>query len=167
MEHLKKKGRKGVAAKEGEGTGAGAVAGEEVVLRAAGKAIQKCLELGLWFQQREEYAVRLVTGSVGAIDDIAIEEEPDGAMERAGESEAQVSSVVDAGEDAVAGADVDADVQMDDNLGQASDDLSKDKARGMEGKESSSTKDAEGGRIDVPETRIRYTSSLEVYVSLR
>ncbi|KAK6437717.1 hypothetical protein LTR95_006087 [Oleoguttula sp. CCFEE 5521] len=49
--------------------------GEEVVIKGTGKAVQRVLELGLWFQQRElEYVVGLRTGSVGAIDDVEIAE---------------------------------------------------------------------------------------------
>lgn len=43
---------------------------EEVILKATGRAIDKALGLALWFQQRDEYIVRIQTGSVGAIDDI-------------------------------------------------------------------------------------------------
>jgi ribonuclease P/MRP protein subunit POP7 len=164
VERLKKKGRKDGTAK-GDGSEGG---GEEVVLRATGKAIQKCLELGLWFQQREEYAVRLVTGSVGAIDDIAVEEEPGGAVEgEVGESEAQAPTAMNIGEDAAAGADDDADVEKDLNPGQVSDDLNRDKGYGTGGKQPSSTDRVEGGRVAIPESRLRYTSSLEVYVRLR
>lgn len=43
---------------------------EGIVLKATGKAIEKALNLALWFQQREEYRVTIKTSSVGAIDDI-------------------------------------------------------------------------------------------------
>jgi ribonuclease P/MRP protein subunit POP7 len=57
---------------------------DEVILRATGKAISKALEMALWFQQRAEYAIRIETGTVGAIDDIVA---PDG---NAGHDEAMV-----------------------------------------------------------------------------
>jgi ribonuclease P/MRP protein subunit POP7 len=164
VEHLKKKGRKAGTAKGDEGEGGG----EEVVLKATGKAIQKCLELGLWFQQREEYAVRLVTGSVGAIDDIAVEEELGDAVESdVGEDDAQDPSAMNVDEDTAAGADDDADVEMDVNPGQVSDHLNRDKGYGTGGKQPSGADRVEGGRVDIPESRLRYTSSLEVYVRLR
>ena len=163
VEHLKKKGRKDGTVKD-----EGSEGGEEVVLRATGKAIQKCLELGLWFQQREEYAVRLVTGSVGAIDDIAVENPPGGTDEDvAGKSEAQEPSGMDVDEDTAAGADDDGAVQMLGDPVQVSDDLTQQKGCGTEGKQPTSTDQGSHGRVDVPETRIRYTSSLEVHVSLR
>ena len=40
------------------------------------KAIERILQLGLWFQQREDqYRMELRTGSVAAIDDISIDED--------------------------------------------------------------------------------------------
>ena len=43
---------------------------EEVLLKATGKAIEKVLGLGLFFQGQEDLKVSLRTGGVGAIDDI-------------------------------------------------------------------------------------------------
>lgn len=60
---------------------------DDVVLKATGKAISKALGLALWFQQRDEYKVRIETGTVGAIDDIVAPE--DGDLEMAGAEEQQ------------------------------------------------------------------------------
>lgn len=99
--------------------------GEQIVLKGTGRAIQKVLELGLWFQQREdEYVVRLKTGSVAAVDDIEVTE---GAAE---------------GEEVIDGMD---DVQQHEM-------------------------NSEGNAVHeegIPETQIRYTSSLEVSVRRR
>lgn len=46
----------------------------EVVMKGTGKAIEKTLGLGLFFQQRDEYSVTIQTSSVGAIDDIVEKE---------------------------------------------------------------------------------------------
>ncbi len=43
---------------------------EEVVLKATNRAIEKALELGLYFQGQGDVDVRLRTGTVGAVDDI-------------------------------------------------------------------------------------------------
>jgi len=43
---------------------------EEVVMKGTGKAIEKVLQLALWFQGREEYKITIRTGSVGAVDDV-------------------------------------------------------------------------------------------------
>ena len=54
---------------------AGGVSGEEVLVKGTGKAVNKVMEIGAWFLQREkEYVVRLRTGSVGAVDDVEVPE---------------------------------------------------------------------------------------------
>ncbi|KAI1000104.1 hypothetical protein K3495_g8096 [Podosphaera aphanis] len=44
--------------------------GEEVIMKASGKAIEKGLRLAAWWSAQEDVTVELRTGSVGAIDDI-------------------------------------------------------------------------------------------------
>lgn len=49
---------------------------EEVFVKATGKAIEKALNVGKWFEEREaEYAVRVETGSVLVVDDVVEDEE--------------------------------------------------------------------------------------------
>lgn len=43
---------------------------EEVLIKATGKAIDKALNLALYFQGQQDCAVRINTGSVNAIDDL-------------------------------------------------------------------------------------------------
>ncbi|KAL3420434.1 hypothetical protein PVAG01_08933 [Phlyctema vagabunda] len=50
---------------------------EQVWLKGTGKAIEKTMQLGLWFQTQErgvKYEVSWKTGSVGAVDDVVDEE---------------------------------------------------------------------------------------------
>ena len=47
---------------------------EAVVLKGTNRAIEKVLELGLYFQRQDDCMVRLKTGSVGVVDDIVQEE---------------------------------------------------------------------------------------------
>lgn len=54
---------------------------EEVVLRASGRAVEKALKLALCFTKKEGFGVLIKTGSVGAIDDIEIEEPEDAATD--------------------------------------------------------------------------------------
>ncbi|KAF4548496.1 Hypothetical protein D9617_27g044630 [Elsinoe fawcettii] len=49
--------------------------GGEVVVKGTGRAIEKVLGIGLWFQQREGYGVRIKTGSIRAVDDIVEKED--------------------------------------------------------------------------------------------
>ncbi|KAE8325696.1 Rpp20 subunit of nuclear RNase MRP and P-domain-containing protein [Aspergillus sergii] len=49
---------------------------EEVFVKATGRAIEKALRVGKWFEEREsEYAVRVETGSVLVVDDVVEDEE--------------------------------------------------------------------------------------------
>lgn len=45
---------------------------EPVILKGTGKAIQKTLSLAMFFQKQQEYAVKITTSSVDAIDDIEV-----------------------------------------------------------------------------------------------
>lgn len=82
---------------------------DEIILKATGKAIAKALSLGLWFEQKEEYSVRIETGTVGAIDDIVAPED-------------------------------------------------------VAGEEDEAMKDG-GAEHDIPESRIRYASTIQIFVS--
>ena len=60
---------------ESKRAGAEAEAREVVLIKGTGRAIAKALEVGLWFQQRDEFGIQIRTGSVGAIDDIVEKDE--------------------------------------------------------------------------------------------
>jgi ribonuclease P/MRP protein subunit POP7 len=63
------------AAAQGKGKGKGKnVGGEEVYLKATGRAIPRALELGVKFQGEEDCRVRVEMGNVKAIDDVDIKE---------------------------------------------------------------------------------------------
>lgn len=165
VEKLKKrkKGRKTIEDEDGIESGS-----EEVMLKATGKAIQKCLELGLWFQQREEYRVRLETSSVAATDDITVDEDETATMaEAAGESEATDDAIMDVDENAAAGADEDSHIEKDAGGSQTSNDHDSENKQPKKIKEPPDVEHREKGDFDIPESRIRYVSSLEVFVSLR
>lgn len=67
---------------EGVGRGPGkAGGGEEIYLKATGRAIPRALELGVRFQGEEDCRVRVEMGSVKAIDDVHVEPGPDGEEE--------------------------------------------------------------------------------------
>lgn len=143
---------------------------EEVVMKGTGKAIHRVLELALWFQQREEeYTVRLRTGSVGAIDDVSLEEN------EAKDGEHGLGE--EAGRDAEAGAEVGDAMEVDgedealrqrqeaptDALGQVDEGQQGGKPEKRKGKRGMEALAAD----EVPETRIRHTSVLEAAVSLQ
>jgi len=89
---------------------------EAVLIKGTGRAIEKVLNLAVWFQSQVDCRVRFETGSVGAVDDI--------------------EGFVQHESDTVAGA----------------------------GKEEDPMEEE---RVELPETRVRMTSVLEVAVSLR
>jgi ribonuclease P/MRP protein subunit POP7 len=51
---------------------------EEVLLKATARAIEKALNLALYFQRQNQYQVKIRTGTVGVVDDIV--EDSKGAM---------------------------------------------------------------------------------------
>jgi len=55
---------------------------EQVVMKGTGKAIEKVLALGVWFQGLEGVEVRVRTSSVGAVDDVVGEEVEEGGESR-------------------------------------------------------------------------------------
>ncbi|EMF08202.1 uncharacterized protein SEPMUDRAFT_75002 [Sphaerulina musiva SO2202] len=117
---------------------------EEVVLKGTGKAIGKVMELGLWFQQRDaEYHVRLKTGSVFAVEDVQYEEEAE--------------------KHASAGAQVTEDVVQAASSYEIKQAVAKPMSKVMKREEH----EAENGKKEISETRIRQLSVLEVYISLR
>lgn len=117
---------------------------EEVVLKGTGKAIGKVMELGLWFQQRDaEYHVRLKTGSVCAVEDVQYEEEAE--------------------KHASAGAQVTEDVVQAASSYEIKQAVAKPMSKVMKREEH----EAENGKKEISETRIRQLSVLEVYISLR
>lgn len=132
--------------------------GEGVVLKGTGKAIQKVMELGLWFQQKKDYIVRLRTGSVAAIDDITVDE--DGVLGAAASSAEEKESK----DNTKVGAAEDQEMDEGDTI------LEKEAQSGIDVVDSAqrvkSTAPTEPME-PVSKTRIRYTSSLEVAVSLR
>ncbi|KAL1303814.1 hypothetical protein AAFC00_000275 [Neodothiora populina] len=91
---------------------------EEVVVKATGKAIQKALSVGLWFQRRDGFGILIRTGSVAAIDDVEVAEEE----------------------------------QARENDGAETDQLMKD------------AREEEPQQEPIPETRIRYASTIEIAV---
>ncbi|KAF1365780.1 hypothetical protein EJ07DRAFT_150277 [Lizonia empirigonia] len=63
-----------IAARAREGGKSGGRGGEEVYLKATGRAIPRALELGVRFQGEEDCRVRVEMGSVKAIDDVEVKE---------------------------------------------------------------------------------------------
>lgn len=56
---------------------------EEVTVKATGRAIERALNIALWFQKQDDCRVVLRTGEVGAVDDIEIDGEESARVRRA------------------------------------------------------------------------------------
>ena len=76
----------------GEGNGKEKGKGEEVVLKATGKAIEKLLRVAVYLQAQEDVEVRVRTASVGAVDDVVDKEGGE-----TGESRVRRASVLEVG----------------------------------------------------------------------
>ena len=61
------------------------------MLKGTGKAVEKVLALGLFFQGQRDCRIRVGTGSVGAVDDVVVGDEED--AEGDGEEETRVRRV--------------------------------------------------------------------------
>ncbi|KAK0254895.1 hypothetical protein LTR91_011404 [Friedmanniomyces endolithicus] len=169
VERQKSKKRKtGGAGYGGEEDGEDGVA-EEVLIKGTGKAISKVMEMGVWFQQRAEYAVILRTGSVAAIDDIEVGEDVEGGGE-AGHDDgmAHVPEPTTTAGDRVGD---DTTVTMKDAARDAGDSSmvpASEQPKGDAGTEPVALAPTASRNAEpIPETRIRYMSMLEVAVSLR
>ena len=141
--------------------------GEQVVLKGTGKAIQRVMELGLWFQQREEYEIRLRTGSAAAIDDIEVDEDAPTAVLGAKESKKQKKrkKAQSDHEDVVGGAEGERPNERHEDA--AVQTAERSNPAGAEVKHNSETHAVSLELAEIPDTRIRYTSVLEVAVRLR
>ncbi|KAL8862273.1 MAG: hypothetical protein Q9178_001282 [Gyalolechia marmorata] len=119
---------------------------EEVILKATNRAIEKALGLGLFFQGQEDLRVRLRTGSVGAVDDIVVEETSKGEEGKNGRSKKKEKRKRGQREEGSAAGE---------RVGEHKEELDKEMA------------DPEAGDEDLPETRIRKVSVLEIGISLK
>ncbi len=133
------------------------------MLKGTGKAIDKVLKLALWFQQREEYAVVLKTGSVAAIDDIEINEDENIGMESENMSENHNDDA-----DALAVPRRTAEGDMEDVAPeQRQEDDGVEQSRPPRKRKRRKKVEMPVQSDGIPETRIRYISVLEAAVSLR
>ena len=111
---------------------------EEVLIKATGKAIAKAMNLALFFQQQKDCAVVVRTGSVHAIDDIEVKGD---------------------------GIDLEADDEDRDEM-DVEDGSREPRNEKKEIKNTGKEHASNRGITEIPETRVRQTSVLEVAVTL-
>ena len=114
---------------------------EEVLIKATGKAIAKAINLALFFQQQKDCVVAVRTGSAHAIDDIEVVKEKK-KMKQMDEIDQEELDAVD----------------------------NKDRNGGLEKAKKTGENDGKGSvsggnGMNIPETRIRQTSVLEVAIT--
>lgn len=114
---------------------------EEVILKATNRAIEKTLGLAVFFQGQDDVRVRLRTGSVGAVDDIAIEEKRTTGKRKTGSPGGKKGARETAG--------------ASENAEEGNDEVDEE----ME--------NTEADKVVIPETQIRKVSVLEVGISLK
>ncbi|EAW11542.1 ribonuclease P subunit p20 family protein [Aspergillus clavatus NRRL 1] len=139
---------------------------EEVFVKATGRAIEKALSVGRWFEEREaEYAVRVKTGSVLVVDDIVEDEEAKQKVieeaERAREQQEQALPESRDGEKPVASAEYTAQ--------HASTPASAEKETQQQQQQKKRKRAANAPTEDeeLPETRTRWVNMVEVAISLK
>ncbi|KAK5164236.1 uncharacterized protein LTR77_009930 [Saxophila tyrrhenica] len=145
------------------GKAKGEAGGEEVVLKGTGKAVQKVLEFGLWFQQRgERFSVELRTGSVAAIDDVEVPEEVEDSADVADAMEKD--EPLEVGEDRAMEDDGE-EAGVSTGAMDVDDVPSKPASKKAPDRPAEDSGIAAKNEIEpIPETRVRYTSSLEVHI---
>lgn len=144
--------------------------GEDVVVRASGRAIEQALKVGEWFKSKEEELackVEVRTGSVQVVDDLVeVDGEEDGSVR-----EEDVADSAEAGDESMGqGAR-----SSNDNTGAAAEGLSpteetpqqKTEQRGKKRRRRGKRKREMYDKDDMPEARIRWINTVEVVVSLK
>lgn len=115
---------------------------EEVFVKATGRAMERALKVGKWFEARgEEYTVSVKTGSVLVVDDVVEDEEE---REKAVESERMKKEVEEA--------------KLKGENGELSKSAMRKRKRAVARLE---------GEQELPETRTRWVNMVEVAVSLK
>ncbi|KAH8423320.1 ribonuclease P subunit p20 family protein [Aspergillus melleus] len=132
---------------------------EEVFVKATGRAMEKALSVGRWFEERgEEYTVRVKTGSVLVVDDVVEDEE---ARRRA--------VVDDEGEEGLnkvqGGKEGTKNTGNEDMEGDAAKPRSKTAAKKRKRTANAAAKIGEDEEL--PETRTRWVNMVEVAVALK
>jgi ribonuclease P/MRP protein subunit POP7 len=121
-------------------------AGEEVLIKATGRAIQKAVNLAEFFKQSDNLRVRMKTGSLWAIDDVVKNSEDEMEDDSSDEKEGKLDSSTNAKDGETEPGEEDKD---------------------SEGEAPRLDSGFEDKEEDVPETRVRQISVMEVAVSLR
>ncbi|KAJ5492580.1 hypothetical protein N7539_001326 [Penicillium diatomitis] len=135
---------------------------EEVFVKATGRAIEKALNVGKWFEEKEaEYIVRTKTGSVLVVDDIVEDEEKKERELRREQQQHRETEMKSQNAEQPASLDQGAG-RPEESGGEAKSSLKPAKKRKGKRSASAISEDAE-----LPESRTRWIKMVEVAVSLK
>ena len=149
--------------------------GEEVVVKASGRAIEQALKVGGWFKSKEaELAcnVTVRTGSVQVVDDLVEveqdegedvknEEGPDGCEAADEQTEQEITMSSNNTAEATAEESLPQEVKSEQKVEEKVEE--KDKKRRRRGKRKRATYDKD----DMPEARKRWINTVEIVISLK
>ncbi|OXV07014.1 hypothetical protein Egran_05221 [Elaphomyces granulatus] len=137
---------------------------EKVFIKATGRAIEKALDLGRWFQQKEdEYAVQVKPGSVLVVDDILEDSETKEKERLVNEKAQQEMNQATPAETMVHDMNADESVKEkhDTTVLPESSSAEKKKKRRRSKRNTKSTDD------ELPESRTRWINMVEIAVNLK
>ncbi|KAI9799311.1 MAG: hypothetical protein M1825_004804 [Sarcosagium campestre] len=133
---------------------------EPVVIKGAGRAVERVAALGVWFQERgDEYRVEVRLKAVSAVDDVVLSDAGDG----------ELGSAPDGGADAGGGPDTEAGTTRGQGKGREG----TEEEEGVEEEEEEEEEAFETMRLAVPDaeevplTRVRRIPVLEVLVRMK
>ncbi|BDD59982.1 hypothetical protein MPDQ_002266 [Monascus purpureus] len=137
---------------------------EEVFIKATGRAIEKALSVGKWFEGRpDEYEVRVKTGSVLVVDDIVEDEEKIRAISE-DEGKGKERQQQDEETEAVP---VSSESLTVDSTGPAASTSTSTRQAPSKQTEKNRKHAAISSDIKLPETRTRWVNMVEIAVSLK
>lgn len=126
---------------------------EEVFVKATGRAIEKALNVGKWFEEKEaEYSVRVKTGSVLVVDDVVEDEEK---KERELQKQQREETVQQDG------------VQESKQNPEEQADSQKSASKGTAKRKKKRPASAISEDTEIPESRTRWVKMVEVAVTLK
>ncbi|GFF45502.1 hypothetical protein IFM46972_07809, partial [Aspergillus udagawae] len=134
---------------------------EEVFVKATGRAIEKALSVGRWFEERgNEYAVRVKTGSVLVVDDIEEDEE----AKRKAVEEAERVLLQEQAQEKKDGEKDDGQRAPDQSVDTPAQPVSKSETKKRK-RAANALASASGEEL--PETRTRWVNMVEIAVTLK
>ena len=142
--------------------GVAALKKEEVFIKATGRAIDKAMSVGKWFGEKEEYDIKVKTGSILVVDDIVEDKELREKLRRAKARNEKLDQ-----EEAYMGGrplPSGASAAVDDGSCQL---VTKNHSKPISRKRKRSDKAADDEDSELPDSRTRWVNVVEIAVTLK